>query len=82
MSTAQKDPIVDILNVVKTWPTAQRISLAKQLLDTVSRELEATPPRKKSVANLMGRLKEFGPAPDANECKQILEEELVNKYVK
>jgi hypothetical protein len=82
MSTTHTDPIADVLNVVRGWPPAQRISLTRQLLEIVSKELDAPPPRKKSVANLMGRLKEFGPAPDAKECDKILEEELVKKHVK
>jgi hypothetical protein len=85
MSTADATELTDVLNLVKTWPTTLRIALARKILeslDKIETHPVSPPPRKGSLKDLLGILKTDAPSPNDEECRAILEEELMKKHVK
>jgi hypothetical protein len=91
MSTAEAHEYSDMLNRVKEWPAAQRITLARRILET----LESKPPdlavhsqprpaegptRGVPVEQVLGMLRTDREPPSDDECRQIVEEERWKKY--
>jgi hypothetical protein len=77
MSTADATELTDVLNRVKTWPTTWRITLARQILESLDQaEVPAAPPPPKthglSAAEVQGLLKTDRPPPD-DEAVQLSE---------
>jgi hypothetical protein len=68
MSTAEATELTDVLNLVKTWPTRLRITLARKILESLDKaEAPAAPPPPKtrglSAAEVEGSLKTDRPPP-------------------
>jgi hypothetical protein len=82
MSTAEANDLSDVLNRVKDWPPAQRITLARRILETVETHPTGAPPRTGSLKGLIGILKTGAPPPTDDECRAMLEEELIKKHLK
>jgi hypothetical protein len=81
MSTAEANELADVLDRVKTWTPARRITLARRILETV--ELSSAvepPPRRIPLEQVFGLLKTDAPPPTDEECARIVEEERMRKY--
>jgi hypothetical protein len=81
MSAAEANELADVLERVKTWPAAQRITLARRILETVglSPSVEE-PPRRVPLEQVFGLLKTDAPPPTDEDCARIVEEERLRKY--
>ena len=55
---------------------------AARFLEMIGAQPGTPPPRNGSLKDLLGILKTDGPAPTDEECRAILEEELIKKHVK
>jgi hypothetical protein len=73
--------VVEILHRVESWPQTMRISLARQVLQTIE-EGQRQPPRGQPAAEIMALLKSDKPAPDDATVKQWLDEYRMAKYGK
>lgn len=91
MSTSEVNELSDVLNRVKDWPPAQRITLARRILETIethhvspppSSEAPTSPPNPRglSAAELQALLKTDRPAPDDETVKQWIDEHRMEKY--
>ena len=81
MSTADADPMAEILDRIKTLPVPSRITLARQILESVEgKSVIEPPPRKRSLSELVGLLKTAAPPPTDEEVELIIEEERMRKY--
>jgi len=78
----ENDRLTDVLHQVSTWSPAQRIALARRILESLEAQTVSGPPRARSLEDLVGLLKSDSAPPSDVECKNILEEELMNKYGK
>jgi hypothetical protein len=81
MPVTPNNEITDMLGQLVDWPVGKRLALAQQILRTIEGELNAAPPRSKSLMDLMGLLKTEGSPPTDEECRRILEDELLGKYL-
>jgi len=72
--------IEGVLDQLKDWPSTERLRLARMILETIETQPVSEPPRTGSLKDLLGILKTDAPAPNDDECRAILEEELVKKH--
>lgn len=79
MHAPQIDRVVEVLDRVKTWPPDERRDLAQRILQTLPAE-PAQPSGKAGLRALLGLARTEGPPPSDEECRRILEEELLKKY--
>jgi hypothetical protein len=82
MSVTASGRIEGVLDLLKDWPSGERLRLARMILETIETEPVSAPPRTGSLKDLLGILKTDGPAPNDEECRAILEEELIKKHLK
>jgi hypothetical protein len=82
MSATEPGRIEGVLDQVKDWPSTERVRLARMILETVETSPVSQPPRTGSLKDLLGILKTDAPAPNDEECRAILEEELIKKHLK
>jgi hypothetical protein len=71
-----------ILDQLRTWPSSERLRLVRRILDTLETSTAEGPPRARSLLNLLGLLKTDAPPPSDEECRALLEEELIKKHVR
>ena len=76
MSVLERDPVNEVLDRVNTWSPAQRITLARRILESLEDRPISGLPRARSLKDLVGLLKTDAPPPGDEECRQILEEGL------
>ncbi len=87
MSTAEATELTDVLNRVKTWPTTLRITLAREILESLDKAEAEGPPhrpprrhadyrRRKSAA----WFKTDRPPPDDETVKRWIDEHRMEKY--
>ena len=62
------------------WPP--RDEMAERFLEMIGAQPGTAPPRNRSLKDLLGILKTDAPAPTDEECRAILEEEVIKKHVK
>jgi hypothetical protein len=79
MSVTESGKIDGILDELKSWSPSERLRLARLLLETIETHTGSPPARKGSLKDLLGVLKTDAPAPNDEECRAILEEELVRE---
>ena len=82
MSVTGSGRIEGVLDQLKDWPSSERLRLARMILETIETPPVSEPPRKGSLKDLLGILKTDAPAPTDEECRAILEEELIKKHLK
>ncbi len=82
MSVTESGKIESILDELRNWPSVERVRLARMILETVETHSASAPPRQGSLKDLLGILKTDGPSPTDEECRAILEEELIKKHLK
>jgi hypothetical protein len=80
MTHAEHQEINEVVARVAAWPPAERIKLARKILETVEPAGEKRSARGFSAAEVIALLQMPLPAPDDGECKRIVEEELIRKY--
>jgi hypothetical protein len=81
MSVARPGEIEEILDQSRRLPTSKRLRLARMILETLEASPVAEPPRIRSLNDVVGLLKTDAPPTD-EECRAILEEELLKKHLK
>jgi hypothetical protein len=81
MSTTESAKFEGILGELKSWPSSERVRLARMILETVEAPAPSASPRQGSLKDLLGILKTNAPTPTDEECRAILEEELMKKHL-
>jgi hypothetical protein len=69
-----------ILDELKGWSHSDRIRLARRILETLEPAVPRAPAR--SLKDLIGLLKTAARPPGDEECRKILEDELVRKHLR
>jgi hypothetical protein len=82
MSVTESGKIEAVVNELRNWPRSERLRLARMILETLEAHHASAPPRQGSLKGLLGILKTDAPVPTDEECRVILEEELIKKHVK
>jgi hypothetical protein len=86
MTVSETSEIADVLNRVKSWPAVTRITLARQILESVEKAAGAEPapelPRGPSAADVMAMFKTDKPAPDDATVRQWIDDYRLEKYGK
>ena len=81
MSTAEANELSDVLNRVKGWPPAQRITLARRILETLEPAAAPAAPRGvRSVQELIGIGAGDSPPPDDETIRRWVDEHRMEKY--
>jgi len=79
MISINRDELQKVIARVAEWPAHDRITLARKILETV--EDIATPAQKGLRGEEVIKLLQIPqPAPDDDECVQIIEEQRLRKY--
>jgi hypothetical protein len=71
-----------ILDQLKTWPSSERLRLARMILETLEADRAEGPPRTRALRDILGMLKTDATPPTDEECRAILEEELTKKHLR
>lgn len=80
MSDSHSSDVAEVLGRISDWPVEDRIVLAREILQTVERDVSEQAVAKKPLKSLLGVLHlEKAPPSDAD-CQRILEEELLREY--
>ena len=82
MSVLESRNIEGMLDELMQWSSADRLRLARMILKTLEPQGLGTPPREGSLKDLVGALKTNALPPNDDECRAILEEELIKKHLK
>jgi hypothetical protein len=82
MSVSESWKHEGILDQLKTWPTSERLRLARMILETLEADQPEGPPRARPLTDILGMLKTDAPPPPDEECRAILEEELTKKHLR
>jgi hypothetical protein len=85
VSTAEATELTDVLNRVKTWPTTLRITLARQILESLDKgeaPPEPSPPKSRglSAAEVRSLLQTDRPPPDDETVERWIDEHRMEKY--
>jgi hypothetical protein len=80
MHPTPSDSIEDIMAKVRNWPADQRRALLKEIARTFGGNQPAPRKAKKPWQDLLGIIPVQGTPPTDDECRNILEEELLKKY--
>jgi hypothetical protein len=78
MSTVSRDEIAEVFDRVEAWPEEAR----RDLLEMISHTLEGASKPQEKVRKRIGLLKTEGPPPTDEECRQILDDELMRKHLR
>jgi hypothetical protein len=78
MSTVSRTEIDEVFDRVEAWPEEARRDLLEMILGT----LNGAPKPQAKLRKRLGLLKTDGPPPTDEECRQILEEELMRKHLR
>ena len=82
MSVMESGKIEGVLDELRKWSPSDRLRLARMILETVETQSSSASPRQGTLKDLLGILKTDGPSPTDDECRAILEEELIKKHLK
>ena len=69
-----------VLQVVRSWPRAERFTLVQEVLKTLEPEAEQPRHREPTLEKALRVVKLKGPAPTDEEVKQWLDEHRMEKY--
>jgi hypothetical protein len=81
MSLIDQDEITEVFDRVYGWPEESRRLLMAMIQGTLTRERPSLRPEGPS-RGLHGLFKTDGPPPTDEDCRRILEEELIRKHVR
>jgi hypothetical protein len=82
MSVAESGKIGGILDQLKTWPSSERLRLARMILESLEGTLPEVPSPARSLKDILGMLKTDAPPPSDEECRTLLEDELIKKHLR
>ena len=82
MNFAESKKVEGILDELRKWPSSERIRLARLILETIETQPVSPMAPKGSLKDLLGLLKTDSPPPNDDECRSILEKELMKKHLK
>ncbi len=82
MSVVGSGTVEGILDHVKNWTPSERLRLARMILETLEAPSIGVPSRTESLKDIIGLLKTDAPPPTDEECRAILEEELIKKHLR
>jgi hypothetical protein len=82
MSVTGTGKIEGVLDQLRTWPSSERLRLARMILETLEAGSSEGPPRARSLKDLLGMLRTDAPPPTDEECQALLEEELIKKHLR
>lgn len=69
-----------VLNIVRQWPSAKRMTLIQDVLATLATRVEASRPARATLKQALGLLATDQPAPTDEEVEQMLDEHRLEKY--
>lgn len=69
-----------VLKTVHAWPPDKRISLAQDLLRSLTSDMRAPHPRRNTLKKALGLLATDAPAPSDEEIRRLLDERRTEKY--
>jgi hypothetical protein len=82
MSVIESGKTQELLDQLKTWPSSERLRLARMILETLEAGTLQEPPRARSLKDMLGMLRSDATPPTDEECQAILEEELIKKHLR
>ena len=82
MSVSDSSDIDGLLDQLRTWSSADRIRLARRILETLDGAVPEVPPARATLKDLLGLLKTPDQSPGDEECRTILEDELARKHLR
>ncbi|HZS10395.1 MAG TPA: hypothetical protein VFD58_36535 [Blastocatellia bacterium] len=80
MNQAENVNYEGVLNIVRQWPTAQRLTLVQEVLKTLASEVEKTQPGERTLEQALRLVPLNQPAPTDEEVRQWLDEHRMEKY--
>jgi hypothetical protein len=82
MRIAEATELTDVLDRVKTWPVESRISLVKQVLETLTTVTSgpSSVRRGRSAADIIDTFKSDRPPPDDATVREWIDEYRMEKY--
>ncbi len=82
MTNVERQEISEVVARVATWPPAERIELARKILETVEVAPASQAAGRRGVPSqqVLGLWKPDGPVANDEETQGILEEKLLKKY--
>ena len=72
MSITGSEKTGDLVDRLKTWPSAERLRLARMILETLETGTDEDPPRVRSLKDILGLLKTDSSPPTDEQCREIL----------
>jgi hypothetical protein len=82
MNVVKTESISEVWERVKTWTPSRRTTLARRILESLDTPETEPAPNRQSLKDLLGLLKTDAPPPTDEECRRILEEELMKKHLR
>ena len=82
MNSVEPAEYQNVFEAVRQWPPEAHRDLLRDVLMTLHDERPPRPTRGFSADEVIRLLKSDQPAPNDDECRAILEEELIKKHVK
>ncbi len=70
----------EVLNRVRAWTPAMKITLARKVLESIGPPEVSPPARTMAIDEVIGILKTDAPSPDDMQCAEIVAAERARKY--
>ena len=80
MQTVEVTNYKAIIEIVRDWPPASRLSLVQDVLKTLALEVEKSRSKRNTLEKALGLLATDQPAPSDTEVQQWLDEHRIEKY--
>ena len=80
MQTVEVTNYKAIIEIVRDWPPASRLSLVQDVLKTLALEVENAQSKRNTLEKALGLLATDQPAPSDTEVQQWLDEHRIEKY--
>ncbi len=82
MSVVESGKIEGLIDQLKTWPSSDRLRLARMILETLEGGTPEGPPPARTLKDILGMLKSDTPPPTDEESRTMLEDELIKKHLR
>lgn len=79
-NTAQTQHYEAVVNMIRSWPAAQRLTLVQDVLATLAPDLAAASQRQPTLARALGLLATDTPAPSDEEIALLLDQRRQERY--
>lgn len=80
MQTVEVTNYKAVIEIVRDWPAASRLSLVQDILKTLALEVENSRPKHNTLEKALGLLAIDQPAPSDTDVQQWLNEHRMEKY--